>query len=247
MLSFSTENHRTLWTEIIESTRSISSFGHFHRIQILFLLPIVFSLMVYPSFHLALFHPEYDFISFAQLEFSHFFLMSTFEIIVPILYALFLSNFFLHGVITTTTYSAVQELLHVGHINLVSSIKSIVNSFFPLLFTSLISQTIFISVALLFALMLEFVVQSVQSLGLTELKCDSNHLFWVIPVLIVLVTFLLWLQVNWSLTYLIPTVELEKVLLLRHAPKEKVFATKVTGGYKTLRRWCGCSKGCNVD
>ncbi|KAF3617580.1 hypothetical protein FXO38_33904 [Capsicum annuum] len=87
--------------------------------------------------------------------------------------------------------------------------------------------------------MLEFVVQSVQSLGLTELKCDSNHLFWVIPVLIVLVTFLLWLQVNWSLTYLIPTVELEKVLLLRHAPKEKVFATKVTGGYKTLRRWVG--------
>ncbi|KAM3203300.1 hypothetical protein P3L10_030926 [Capsicum annuum] len=57
---------RSLWREIIESTRDIfkSHIGHFHAISILFLLPIVFSIIVYPSFHLAIFHHDYNFTGF---------------------------------------------------------------------------------------------------------------------------------------------------------------------------------------
>ncbi|KAM3304281.1 hypothetical protein P3S67_015313 [Capsicum chacoense] len=216
MSSFSTENCRSLWREIIESTRNIfkSHVGHFHAISILFLLPIVFSIIVYPSFHLAIFHPEYDFTSFAQLQFSNI------EITVLIVYTLFLSLFFVCGV-GTTTYSAVQTFYD-RPINLVSSIKSIRNSFFPLLSTFIVSQTIFTSISLLLALILAFVVRILQSLGL---KYDSNHLFsFVIFGLIVLVPVLIWLQVNWSLAYVIAVVESKK-------------------GYETLRRSVNLVKG----
>ncbi|XP_016481061.2 uncharacterized protein LOC107802129 [Nicotiana tabacum] len=206
MSSSSTEN-RILWTEIQESIRNIlkANCGHFHALSILFLLPIFFSLVVYPSFHLALFHPDYHFTTFTQFPQSHLFL-SKFEIIVPIVYTLFLVLLFLCA-LATITYSA----LHVSYgrpINLVSSIKSIRNSFFPLLSTFIVSHTIFISIALVFSLIFVFLVQVLQTLGLIEFKYDSNHfLFMVIPVLIMLVPVLIWLQVNWSLAYVIAIVE----------------------------------------
>ncbi|MCE2055927.1 hypothetical protein HAX54_043751 [Datura stramonium] len=222
-MSSLTENGRSsVWREIIGSTRSIfkSNPGHFHAISILFLLPIVFSLIVYPSFHLALFHPDYDFTIFSdQPQFS----VSIFEITVLIVYTLFLALFFLCGV-ATTTYSAV-EAFHGRHIDLVSSIKSIRDSFFPLLSTLIVLQTVFISIALLFALILMFVFRILQSIGLIELRFDSNHLLsWVFFGSIVVVPVLIWLQVNWSLAYVIAVVESER-------------------GYETLRRSANLVKG----
>ncbi|XP_009770449.1 uncharacterized protein LOC107820788 [Nicotiana tabacum] len=204
MSSASTEN-RSLWKEILISTRSLfkANFGHFHVLSILFLLPISFSLVVYPSFHLSLFHPDYDFIT--QPELSNFF-DSSFEIIVPVAYTLFLVLLFLCAV-ATITYSAVHASYD-RPINFISSIKSIRNSFSPLLSTFIVSQTIYTSIALIFALSLGFIVQILQSLGFLELKYDSNNLlFLLIPALIVLVPALLWLQVNWSLAYVIAVVE----------------------------------------
>ncbi|XP_009780424.1 uncharacterized protein [Nicotiana sylvestris] len=221
-MSSASSGNRSLWTEIRESIRSIlkANCGHFHTLSILFLLPIFFSLVVYPSFHLALFHPDYDLTQ--PIQFSYFF-SSHFEIIVPIVYTLFLVLLFLCAV-ATITYSA----LHVSYgrpINLVSSIKSIRNSFFPLLSTFIVSHAIFISIALVFALIFVFLVQVLQTLGLIELKYDSNHfLFLVIPVLIVLVPVLIWLQVNWSLAYVIAVVESK-------------------WGYETLRRSSYLVKG----
>ncbi|XP_055806167.1 uncharacterized protein LOC129874819 [Solanum dulcamara] len=201
----STENGHSLWREIIESTKNIykSHFGHFQAISILFLFPITFSLIVYPSFHLAIFHPDYHFV------------VSSFEIIILVLYALFLSLFFICGV-GTTLYSAVQ-VFYYRPINVVSSIKSLRNSFFPLLSTFILSQTIFISINLLFALILAFLTRI--------LKFDSNHsLYLVIFSLIVLVPILIWLQVNWSLSYVITVVESKK-------------------GYETIRRSMKLVKG----
>ncbi|KAG5603500.1 hypothetical protein H5410_024992 [Solanum commersonii] len=215
-MNTSSENGRSLWSEIIESTRKIfkSHARHFHAISILFLLPIIFSLILYLSFELAIFYPDYDFTSYTQLQ---FFAISSF------VYALFLAFFFICGV-GTTTYSAVQ-VIYDRPINVVSSIKSMRNSFFPLLSTFIVSQTIFISITLLFALILVFVVRILQSLGLIELKSDSDHLlFLVIFSLIVLVPILIWLQMNWSLAYVITVVESKK-------------------GYETLRRSAKLVKG----
>ncbi|MCE2055926.1 hypothetical protein HAX54_043750 [Datura stramonium] len=196
----STENGRSsLWREIPKSTVLImrSHSLHFYALSSLFLFPIFFILVVYPSFHLALFHPDYDFTIFDQLS------LSSFEIVSLIMFTLSLALFFLCSV-AAITHSAVQAF-HDRPINFISSIKSIKNSFFPLLSTLIVSLTIFISIALALALFLLFLPQILRNLGLIELNNDSNH-FWF-SLILVLVPVLLWLQVNWSLAYAIAAVE----------------------------------------
>ncbi|WMV27924.1 hypothetical protein MTR67_021309 [Solanum verrucosum] len=166
----------------------------------MFLWPIIFSLIVYPSFYLAFFHPDYNFVtSTRQPQFS----ISSFEIIVTMVCTLFFALFFLCS-IATITYSTVQAY-NDRPMNLISSIKSIRNSFFPLLSTFIVSHTIFISVSIIFALALVVLLQIIKKLGLIELQNDSNH-FWFLFILVI-IPVLLWLQVNWSLAYAIAAVE----------------------------------------
>ncbi|XP_059315572.1 uncharacterized protein LOC132066239 [Lycium ferocissimum] len=205
-MSASTEN-RSLRLEILQSTGHIkgANSGHFRVLSILFGLPIFFTLVTYPYFRLAVFHPDYDFTIFTQPQLSHFF-VSNFEIFLLLMFTFFVFLFFLCAV-ATITYSTVHAS-YGRRINLVSSIKSIRSSFFPLLSTFIVSQTIFISITLLFALVLVLLSQTLQTLGLLELKYDLNHfLFFGIFALIVLVPVLIWLQVNWSLAYVVAVVE----------------------------------------
>lgn len=194
-MSPSTENG-TPRAEIAKSIQRIMKSHplHFHALSILFLLPIVFTLLVYPSFHLAFFHPDYNLTQIQSLRLP----LSNSEIVVPIVCTLFLSLFYLSAV-ATITHSAVQALCE-RPINLLSSIKSIRNSFFPLLSTFILSHTILISMPLIFAVIFAY--------GLIELKYDLNHfLIWGFYLLIVLVPILVWLQVNWLLAYVIAVVE----------------------------------------
>ncbi|XP_006348736.1 uncharacterized protein [Solanum tuberosum] len=202
-MSTPTENRR-LCVEILKSTHRIMKSHplHFHGLSILFLLPIIFTLIIYPSFHLALFHPNYN---FHQLD-SHYLPHSSFEIVLPILYTLCLFLFYLCA-IATITHSAAQALCDKS-ISLLCSVKSIRNSFFPLLSTFILSHTILISIALFFVILVVFLVQILQSIGLIELKYDLNHfLYLCFFSLIVLVPILVWLQVNWLLTYVIAVLE----------------------------------------
>ncbi|XP_019242221.1 PREDICTED: uncharacterized protein LOC109222310 [Nicotiana attenuata] len=152
MSSASTE-FDSLCKEITDSSYPIiiANSGHFIVLEILFLLPIFFSLIVYPSFYLALFHPDYDFAIFTRSIQSHLF-FSNFEIITFLVYTLVLVLLYLCAV-ATITYSAVQAS-NGRPINVVSSIRSIKKSFFPLLSTFIVSNTIFISITLIFALVL---------------------------------------------------------------------------------------------
>ncbi|XP_055806178.1 uncharacterized protein LOC129874830 [Solanum dulcamara] len=218
-MSVSTENRIPLWREILKSSALINkdNSGHFRVLSILFILPFLSTLIVYPSFHLDLFHPDYDFTILTQIS------LSIFEIIALIMCTLFLVLFFLCA-IATITYSAVQAS-YGRPINLFSSIKSIRNSFIPLLSTFIVSHTILISITLIFAIVLFLLSQILQTFVLIELKYDLNHLlFLVIFALIVLVPILLWLQVNWSLAYVVAVVESKQ-------------------GYETLRRSAYLVKG----
>ncbi|KAM3304303.1 hypothetical protein P3S67_015335 [Capsicum chacoense] len=186
----SAENRIPLWKEILKSTALVmrSHSLHFCALSTLFLLPIFFTLIVYPSFHLAFFHPEYNFNNSMQPQFH----VSGLEIIVFLMLTVFVVLFFLCAV-ATITYSAVQAF-HDRPINLVSSIKSIRNSFFPLLSTFIVSH---ISIIIIFALVLVFLLQILQY--------NLNHFWFLLTLVIVLV--LLWLQVNWSLACEIAAVE----------------------------------------
>ncbi|TMW82683.1 hypothetical protein EJD97_005353 [Solanum chilense] len=207
-MSSSTENRSSLWREMLISSNLVTkpNSGHFRALSILFLCPILFTLIVYPSFHLSLFRPDYDFTISTQLS------LSNFEIIALIICTLFLVLFYLCTV-ATFTYSTIQAS-YGRPINVVSSIKSIRNSFFPLLSTFIISHTILISITLIFALVLS---------RLIELKYYLiNHL--IIFAIILLIPILIWLQVNWSLAYVVAVVESKK-------------------GYESLRRSAYLVKG----
>lgn len=140
-----------------------------HITHLSFHLPVFFTLVVYPSLHLALFHPEYDFNNFTQLHSQ--ISLSSFEIILLTVYTFLLILFFLFGV-ATITYSAVQAFYD-KPINLVSSVKSIRNSFFPLLSNFIVSLAVFVSIALVS-------VFSVQ----IGLKYDSNFVIFSSIVLV---------------------------------------------------------------
>ncbi|XP_015074967.1 uncharacterized protein LOC107018894 [Solanum pennellii] len=195
----STENCIPVWRQILNSTLLVlrSHSLHFHALSIMFLWPIIFSLIVYPSFYLAFFHPDYNFIISTQFS------ISSFEIFVTMVCALFFALFFLCS-IATITYSTVQAYKN-RPMNLISSIKSIRSSFFPLLSTFIVSHAIFISVIIIIALVFVVLLQILKDLGLIELQNDSNH-FWFLFILVI-VPVLLWLQVNWSLAYAIAAVE----------------------------------------
>ncbi|XP_004239094.2 uncharacterized protein [Solanum lycopersicum] len=195
----STENCIPVWRQILNSTLLVlrSHSLHFHALSIMFLWPIIFSLIVYPSFDLAFFHPDYNFIISTQFS------ISSFEIFVTMVCTLFFALFFLCS-IATITYSTVQAYKN-RPMNLISSIISIRNSFFPLLSTFIVSHTIFISVIIIIALVFVVSLQILKDLGLIELQNDSNH-FWFLFILVI-VPVLLWLQVNWSLAYAIAAVE----------------------------------------
>ncbi|KAK6788468.1 hypothetical protein RDI58_012266 [Solanum bulbocastanum] len=198
----STEDCIPVWRQILNSTLLVlrSHSLHFHALSIMFLWPIIFSLIVYLSFYLAVFHPEYNFItSTHRPQFS----ISSSEIFVTMVCTLFFALFFLCS-IATITYSTVQAYYN-RPINIISSIKSIRNSLFPLLSTFIVSHAIFISVSIIFALALVVLLQIIKKLGLIELQNDSNHFRFLF--ILVIVPVLLWLQVNWSLAYAIAAVE----------------------------------------
>ncbi|XP_015075279.1 uncharacterized protein LOC107019242 [Solanum pennellii] len=210
-MSSSTENGNgsPLWREILKLSTliNIANLEHFDLLTILFLLPFLFTPTVYPSFHLALFHPEYDFINkLIHADIS----LSNFEIIAFIICILCFILFFLCSV-ATFTYTTVQ-VIYDRPINVVSSVKSIRNSFFPLLSTFIISHTILISITLIFTLVLS---------RLIELKYN------LIFALAVVVPILVWLQVNWSLAYVVAVVESKQ-------------------GFETLRRSAYLVKGMGV-
>ncbi|KAG5603503.1 hypothetical protein H5410_024995 [Solanum commersonii] len=150
-----------------------------------------------------------DHFNISSLPFNHnpVFSFPISKLLYLLVYALFLALFFFCAV-ATITYSSVTQVCHDRSITFISSIKSIRNSFFPLLSTFIISHTIFISISLIFALVLLLLSQILQSLGLIELKSDSNHLLFLVTfAFIVVLPILLWLQVNWSLAYVIAVVE----------------------------------------
>ncbi|KAF3620290.1 hypothetical protein FXO38_32445 [Capsicum annuum] len=176
---------------------------HFNVLTILFLLPIASSLVLYPCIHIAHFHPDY--FTFPPSQLRLFF--SSFKTIVLLVYALLLPLLSLCAV-ATITYSAFVQAYHNRSINFISSIKSIRKSFFHILSTFIVSHTIYISITLVFMLVLLLSSQILQTFGLIKLKLDLNHLlFLVIFALLVMSPVLLWLQVRWSLAYVIAVVE----------------------------------------
>ncbi|CAN4075586.1 unnamed protein product [Withania somnifera] len=203
-----------LWGVLSQSKRIINAHSrHFLALSVLFLLPLSFSLIIYPTFQITLLHsysnlslafftspdPFYDQIRNLTQPDAQFLLLL---LLVYTLFALLLSLFAL----ATITYSTFHGF-YGRPVKLVSSIKSVLYSFLPLIATLIVSLAIYAFIVLLFGLFAAIVVYCMEFLGF-EVDYNSNYFISLAAILgVLLVLVLIWLQVNWLLAYVIVILE----------------------------------------
>jgi hypothetical protein len=204
-----------LFTVLSESKRILNAHSrHFLALSVLFLLPLSFSLVVYPTLlHLLTdpfpnnsqvllrAHPfDYHHHHHHQEEpiFSNNHLLS-------LLYSLFVFAFSLLAV-GSITFSVLHGF-YGGPVKLISAIKSVLTSFFPLLLTVIIFQVIVCLISIAFGLLLLSVMRGMELLGLEVEYSSPYFLTFSGVVLLALIMVLVYVQVNWTLVSVIVVVE----------------------------------------
>ncbi|KAH6763105.1 hypothetical protein C2S52_020538 [Perilla frutescens var. hirtella] len=190
-----------------ETKRIINAHSrHFLALSVLFLLPLSFSLIVYPSLvhspsHLSHYHRSLFFFStpdpFPPIDRSH--------LLLAIVYGLFVTIFSL-----CATASITHSTFHGFYgrpVKFVSSIKYVLISFLPLIGTLIISQLILGLIAFGFG---GFTVLVYNGLALFGVVMDYTNVYFmgfVILITAFLVALLIYLQVEWCLSSVIVIVE----------------------------------------
>lgn len=197
-----------------ESKRIINAHSrHFLALSVFFLLPLSFSLIIFPTLHAALYHPNpiifytSRFIRFdptradvedddeADLKFFVFHLV----------YGLFVFLVSLFGV-STISYSTFHGF-YGRPVKLVSSFKSLLYSFLPMIATVVVAKVLLCSIGMAFGLSAGLLLKGLEMVGV-EVDYDSVY-FMVVAIIFAVVVGLvmLWVQVNWVLAPVVVVVE----------------------------------------
>ncbi|XP_059648808.1 uncharacterized protein LOC132294825 [Cornus florida] len=190
-----------------ESKRIINAHSrHFLALSVLFILPLSFSLIMYPTLEQTLFQssPRNSklLLQFTDSHTSHHNLQT---LAFPLLYTLFLFLFSLFA-LASITYSTFHGF-YGRPVKIASAIKSLFYSFLPLLATSFVSHMVIGLICAGFALVVFSMIKGVEFLGF-EIDYDSNYFAGVYVVaLIFYLVVLVYLQVNWALAFVIVVVE----------------------------------------
>ncbi|KAI5678966.1 hypothetical protein M9H77_09916 [Catharanthus roseus] len=198
----------SFWGVLSVSKRIINAHSrHFLALSVVFLLPLSFSLIIYPTLENTLAQPN----SFIPQQSLFLSLSATYpeptktQIIIPLLYCFF---FLLLSVlaVASITYSTFHGF-YGRPVKIVSSVKSIFYSFFPLLCTLFVAQIIMSLIILFYALLVALVYKSLLLLGF-EISLDSKYFVgFMIFVAVVTMLSLVAVQVNWALANVIVVVE----------------------------------------
>ncbi|KAF7828015.1 Transmembrane protein [Senna tora] len=207
------------WGILSDSKRIINAHSrHFLTLSIIFLLPLSFSLIVYPTLH-RLIHRSL--ITTSHILLHH--CIKTNALFFSLLYSLFVFAFSLCAV-ATITYSVFHGF-YGRPVKLVSAVKSIFASFFPLLVTVVVSQFIICSISLVFGVFSFLVVRGIELLIGIRIDYSSPYFIGFSVVLVLAFLFVLVnLQVNWTLLSVVVVAE-------------------SSWGLKALRRSVGLIKG----
>lgn len=206
----STTNSQTLnlWGVLSESKRIINAHSrHFLALSVIFLLPLSFSLIIYPTLQStflssdSLIPQQSLFISLPYTS-PH---PTTAQFLLPLVYTFFVLLLFLLAV-ATITYSTFHGF-YGRPVKLISSFKSTLYSFLPLVSSFLVSQFIVALIISLLGLFAALIYKSLQLCGL-DMDFDSKYfLGFSIFIAIMVGLVLVWLQVNWSLGSVVVVVE----------------------------------------
>ncbi|KAK4403060.1 hypothetical protein Sango_1046700 [Sesamum angolense] len=182
----------TLWTILSETSRIIRAhFRQFLALSLLFIFPVSILTFIYPL----LLHPT----SFLDLQIANP------QLLIPLIYAFLVlfSSLCSTASLTYTTFHG----FYGRPVKFLSSLKSILVSFLPLLATLLVVQLILGLLILVFVILMLLAYNGLLLFGF-EMDYDSQYfLVFVILMSALLVGLLVYLQVEWSLSNAIVVVE----------------------------------------
>ncbi|XVE53176.1 hypothetical protein DITRI_Ditri02bG0182800 [Diplodiscus trichospermus] len=202
--------HVDLCVILSESRRIIKAHScHFLALSILFLLPVSFSVSVFPVIYQLVYQS-----STPTIE-THLGFLNTFQQQPPVfptkvlifthLYNLFtlIFSIFAAGSITYSVFHG----FYGRPVKLVSAIKSAFTSFFRLVATSLVSELIISGFLTILGLVLFSLIKATQLLGF---QVDISSPYFISLCMVFLIIFfciLVYLQVNWAVAYVVVVVE----------------------------------------
>ncbi|KAH7570043.1 hypothetical protein ACOSP7_017964 [Xanthoceras sorbifolium] len=200
-----------LCTVISETKRILNAHSrHFLALSVLFLLPLSFSIIVYPTLQQLLLNSTQNHAPLSLQSYSYLDSTSTFDkqsLLLPLAYTLFAFVFSLCAV-GSITYSVFHGF-YGRPVKLLSAIRSIFTSFLPLLVTTIASQIIVSGLVLVFAAFLFLVVKLINSVnGVAQFDYSSPYsMGFAFVVLFALLLVLVHLNVNWALASVVVVVE----------------------------------------
>lgn len=174
---------------------------HFLALSVVFLLPLSFSLIIFPTLELSL--------TQSYVVSTKFFVVDPPDLrqnlTIYLLYTLFIYIFFL-GAIATITYSTYHGF-YGRPVKFFPAMKSLIFSFFPLVSTTIAAQLILFLISLTFLLFFAVVIKTTENLGFA-IEYNSNSFMLLCALLgTALGLFIIYFHVTWSLAYVIVVAE----------------------------------------
>ncbi|PSR88434.1 Immediate-early protein like [Actinidia chinensis var. chinensis] len=197
----------TTFCGVLSETRRITNAQtlHFLALSVLFLLPLSFSLIIYPTLSATLSQSQTTPTQSLLRQSPTAADLSLQTLTLPLAYSLFvyLISLSAAGTITYSTYHG----FYGRPVKLAAAVKSLANTFIPLVVTTIASQFLVVLVCAAFGGFSVFLIEGVEILGF-EIDYNSNYyLGFCIAVFVILVLVLVYLQVNWVLASAIVVVE----------------------------------------
>ncbi|XP_071693624.1 uncharacterized protein [Rutidosis leptorrhynchoides] len=185
-----------------ESKRIINAHSrHFLALSVVFLLPLSFSLIIFPALHLSL--TKYDVVSTQFLVINQPNVHQT--LTLSLIYTLFV-YIFLISAIATITYSTYHGF-YGRPVKFFPAMKSLIFSFFSLVSTTIAAQLLLFLISLSFLLVFTVLLKLGQNLGFV---IDFSSIYFIV-ICVMLSTLLglllMYFIVNWSLVYVIVVAE----------------------------------------
>ncbi|KAJ4888399.1 Uncharacterized protein Rs2_28147 [Raphanus sativus] len=196
-----------LWVVLTESKRIINAHSrHFLALSVLFLLPISFSITVYPSISLLIINqssPSHTTLSLLRIHQPP---NPKTVLLLLITYIIFVTVFNLLS-IGSITYSIFQGF-YGRPVKLISAVKSSFTSFLPLLATLVSSNSIVFAILLILGLAAFSLTRVIIELIVPSLEVDYDYFQALSAVVILIfVAIVTKLYVNWILAWVVVVVE----------------------------------------
>ncbi|KAK1437722.1 hypothetical protein QVD17_03518 [Tagetes erecta] len=195
----------TLYGVLSEAKRIINAHSrHFLALSVVFLLPLSFSLIIFPALQLSL-TKSYNVVSTQFLvNFNHTNHLQQ-QFTVPLIYALFAYIFFISA-IATITYSTYHGF-YGRPVKFFPAMKSLLFSFFPLVSTTIAALLILSLISLSLILFFVVIIRVGENLGFV-INYGSGYFMLLCALFgVVLCLLLMYLVVNWSLACVIVVTE----------------------------------------